>query len=122
MITKNQVYTIMTQALPNTVYCTQYYEIVPKSLPCVYFRASWNPIIRHINLDYSDIQKRMVVYIEVYGTNIDSIVSSLETVFKSMYFVEELAEMIPNYDPSIERVSMRFSRVITDKDTLGTEE
>jgi hypothetical protein len=38
-----------------------------------------------------------------------------------MGFLEELSEMIPNYDPSIERVSMRFQRVICGGDTLDEQ-
>lgn len=122
MITKNQIYTKLENALPTTVYCTQFYEVVPKSLPCVYFRASWSPIRRHTNLSYSDNQKRFYCYVEVYGNNIDSIVATVESAFKGMFFIEELCEMIPNYDPSIERVSMRFQRVITESDVLETNE
>lgn len=99
-------------------YCTNYYEVVPKSLPCVYVRFSWNPIRRYINLDFTDEQIRAYAYIEVYGNNIDGTVAEVERVMREMYFVEELAEQVQNYDPSLERVSMRFCRVITGEGGL----
>ena len=55
----------------------------------------------------------------VYGYDIDEIVRTIEDTMSDMYFIEELNEMIPNYDPSIERVSMRFQRIICGGDTLN---
>lgn len=117
MITVNQVYDTLVNALPN-VYVTKYYNRINEQLPCVYFRESHNPVFRYIQLNRADQQMRLVVYIEVYGEGIDEIVQTVEDTFKQMFFIEELCEMIPNYDPSIERVSMRFQRIITGGDTL----
>lgn len=112
MITKNEVYTTLTEALPG-VYCTQYYEPIPKELPCVYFRESHSQVRRYVTLNYDDEQIRMVCYVDVYGQNIDEIVTAVENAFRSMCFIEDLNEMVPNYNPEIERVSMRFQRIIT---------
>ena len=119
MITKNQIYDYIECHV--TAYCTRYYEVVPKSLPCVYIRFSWNPMRRHITLNFDDEQIRCYAYIEVYGNNIDSTVAEIESVMRAMHFVEELAEDVPNYDPTLERVSMRFCRVLTGQDTLTDE-
>lgn len=112
MLTKNEIYTQLVNALPG-VYCTQYYEKIPKQLPCVYFRESHSPVGRYITLNFDDEQIRMYCYVEVYGTDIDDIVGTIETTFKNMHFIEELSEMIPNYNPNVKRVSMRFQRIIT---------
>ncbi len=120
MITKNQVYDYIANHVD--AYVTGYYEVVPKSFPCVYVRFSWNPMRRHITLDFTDEQVRAYAYIEVYGQNIDSTVLEVENVMRQMFFVEELAEQVPNYDPSVERVSMRFCRVITGQDSLPQED
>ena len=117
MISKNQIYTALTNALSG-VYCTQYYEEIPQALPCVYFRESHAPVSANIDLDLADEQLHRFVYIEVYGSNLDSLVSDIESAMKTLKFTEELCEMIPNYDPTIERVSMRFTRVIGGGDTL----
>ncbi len=118
MITKNDIYTELVSALGDDVYCTQYYEVVPQQLPCVYFRESHSPVLRYITLDMEDEQVRMYCYIEVYGTDIDDIVETIEQTFRGMGFIEELCEMIPNYRPEIERVSMRFQRILTGGNTL----
>ena len=117
MITKNEIYTRMTEALPG-VYCTQYYEKVHENLPCVYFRESHSPVKRYTTLDLTDEQVRFYCYIDVFGQNIDELVTEIETVFREMKFIEELSEMIPNYDPEVERVSMRFCRILTGGNTL----
>ena len=116
MITRNEVFNYIATKV--NAYCTGYYEVVPKSFPCVYVRFSWNPMRRYIALDFTDEQVRAYAYIEVYGQNIDATVLEVESVMKEMNFVEELAEQVPNYDPSVERVSMRFCRVITGQDSL----
>ena len=121
MISVNEVYDTLAKALPN-VYVTKYYNRITEQLPCVYFRESHSPVRRYNQLDYQDEQHRLVCYVEVYGYDIDDIVKTIESTFKSMYFLEELAEMIPNYDPDIERVSLRFQRIITDGDTLPAQE
>ena len=122
MITVNQVYDALVKALPSGTYVTKYYNRINENLPCVYFRESHNPVSRYIDKDFANEQMRLVVYIEVFGRGIDSLVSTIESTFKSMFFIEELSEMIPNYDPSIERISMRFQRIIAGGDTLGNEE
>lgn len=119
MITVNQVYDTLENALDGVAYVTKYYARIPEQLPCVYFRESHNPVFKYIQMDRNDDQIRLVCYVEVYGYDIDSIVQTVEQTFKSMFFIEELAEMIPNYDPSIERMSLRFQRIITGGDTLG---
>lgn len=121
MISVNEVYDTLAKALPN-VYVTKYYNRITEQLPCVYFRESHSPVRRYNQLDYQDEQHRLVCYVEVYGYDTDDIVTTIESTFKSMYFLEELAEMIPNYDPDIERVSLRFQRIITDGDTLPAQE
>lgn len=121
MISVNEVYDTLAKALPN-VYVTKYYNRITEQLPCVYFRESHSPVRRYNQLDYQDEQHRLVCYVEVYGYDTDNIVTTIESTFKSMYFLEELAEMIPNYDPDIERVSLRFQRIITDGDTLPAQE
>lgn len=117
MITKNEIYTRMVEALPG-IYCTQYYEKIPKQLPCVYFRESHSPVGRYITLDMTDEQIRMYCYVDVYGDDIDGIVETIENTFRGMHFIEELAEMIPNYDPDVKRVSLRFGRILTGGNTL----
>lgn len=117
MVTKNEVYTKLTEYLSG-VYCTQYYEPIPKELPCVYFRESHSRIARYVTLEMDDEQLRMICYVEVYGQEIDEIVEKVEKAFRDMNFIEELNEMIPNYNPTIERVSMRFQRIITGGSTL----
>lgn len=122
MVSKNEVYTYLTESIKTDgVYFTQYYEVIPKALPCVYFRTSHSPIRSNLTLKNTDEQLRMYCYIEVYGQNIDGLVEDIEAVFRQIHFVEELCEMIPNYDPEIERVSMRFMRVITGGNTLTGE-
>ena len=116
MITRNDIFDYIANHVD--AYCTNYYEVVPKSFPCVYVRFSWNPIKRYVNLDFTDEQIRAYAYIEVYGQNIDETVAQVESVMKEMYFVEELAEQVQNFDPSLERVSMRFMRVITGEGGL----
>lgn len=118
MITVNQIYDTLENALGG-IYVTKYYHRINEQLPCVYFRESHSPLRSATTLDYSDEQKRLYCYIEVYGQEIDSIVETIEATMRGMYFIEELNEMIPNYDPSIERVSMRFQRIITGGDSLG---
>ena len=121
MITVNQIYDRLVESLPN-VYVTKYYNRITETLPCVYFRESHSPVRRYTQLDYNDRQFRLVCYVEVFGHEIDELVATVEEIFKSMFFLEELAEMIPNYNPDIERVSMRFQRIITDGDELPTQE
>ncbi len=117
MITVNQVFDTLSKALPN-VYVTKYYNRIQEDLPCVYFRESHNPVSRYTQLDFKDKQFRLVCYIEVYGYDTDAIVQTIEETFRSMFFIEELCEMIPNYNPDIERVSMRFQRIIAEGDEL----
>lgn len=117
MITVNQVYDTLAKALPN-VYVTKYYNRIQENLPCVYFRESHSPVSRYNQLDYADKQFRLVCYVEVYGYDIDAIVETIEDTFRGMFFLEELCEMIPNYNPDIERVSMRFQRIIAEGDTF----
>ena len=121
MISINQVYDTLEKALDG-VYVTKYYNRIPEQLPCVYFRESHNPVFKYIQFDRNDEQIRLVCYVEVFGYDIDSIVATVEQTFKQMYFIEELAEMVPNYDPSVERMSMRFQRIIAGGDTLGNED
>lgn len=117
MITVNQVYDRLYNALPN-VYVTKYYNRITEHLPCVYFRESHNPVSRYTQLDFNDKQLRLVCYVEVYGYDTDAIVKTIEDTFREMFFMEELCEMIPNYNPDIERVSMRFQRIIAEGDSL----
>lgn len=117
MITANQVYDTLANALDG-VYTTKYYERIEEQLPCVYFRESHSTIRNTVDLDYQNEAVRMYCYIEAYGNSLDEIVTKIEATMKSMFFIEELNEMIPNYNPSIERISMRFTRVICGGDTL----
>lgn len=120
MITVNQVFDTLSKALPN-VYVTKYYNRITEQLPCVYFRESHNPVFRYTDFDMANEQMRLVCYVEVFGYDIDSIVATVEQTFKEMFFIEELCEMIPNYNPDIERMSLRFQRIIAGGDTLGNE-
>lgn len=117
MVTKNEVYTRLTESL-NGIYCTQYYEPIPKEMPCVYFRESHARIPRYVTFDMDEEVIRMVCYVDVYGQDIDEIVTTIEDAFREMKFIEELNEMVPNYKHDIERVSMRFGRIITGGNTL----
>ena len=119
MITVNQIYNNIINNLPN-IYVTKYFERITEALPCVYIRESHSPIESATNLNFSDKQVRMYLYVEVYGEETEGIVEQVEAIMRNMGFLEELSEMIPNYDPSIERVSMRFQRVICDGDTILT--
>lgn len=122
MITVNQLYDALINKLDG-IYVTKYYERITEALPCVYIRESHSPLRYATNIDFSDKQIRMYFYVEVYGEETEEIVERVETAMRELFFLEELSEMIPNYDPSIERVSMRFSRVICDGDTLvGAED
>lgn len=116
MVTKNEIFDYISRNLD--CYCTRYYEVVPKQMPCVYVRFSWSPIRRNITLDMTDEQTRAYVYIEVFGQGIGDLVSEVEGIMKDIYFVEELAEDVQNFDPSYERVSMRFMRTLTGGNTL----
>ena len=118
MITVNQIYDTLDTALDG-IYVTKYYNRINEQLPCVYFRESHSPLKRATDLDYTDEQIRLYCYIEVYGHDVDEIVLTIEETMRGMYFIEELNEMIPNYDPSVERVSMRFQRIICGGDTLN---
>ena len=117
MITMNQIYDRLVTALDG-VYVTRYYEEINRQLPCVYIRESHSPLYAATNLDFSDEQNRVYFYIEIYGRETDSIAQIIENTMRGMGFLEELSEMIPNYDPSIERISLRFQRVICGGDTL----
>ena len=117
MITVNQIYDRIVTALDG-IYVTKYYARINEHLPCVYVRESHSPIYAATTLDMTDEQNRMYFYIEVYGENTEEIVATIEATMRGMGFLEELSEMIPNYDPSIERVSLRFQRVICGGDTL----
>lgn len=117
MITVNQVYDTLVKALPG-IYVTKYYNRIQENLPSVYFRESHNPVSRYVQMDFNDKQFRLVCYVEVYGYDTDEIVQTIESTFKGMFFMEELCEMIPNYNPDIERVSMRFQRIIAEGDSL----
>mgnify|MGYP003304703587 CR=1 FL=1 len=118
MITVNQIYDRIVTALDG-IYVTKYYTRITEQLPCVYVRESHAPIHAATNIDFSDDQCRMYFYIEVYGEQTEEIVATIEATMRGMGFLEELSEMIPNYDPSIERVSLRFQRVICGGDTLN---
>lgn len=118
MITVNQIYDRIVTALDG-IYVTKYYERITEQLPCVYVRESHSPIRSATSINLTDDQKRMYFYIEVYGENTEEIVETIEATMRGMGFLEELSEMIPNYNPSVERVSMRFQRVICGGDTLN---
>ena len=118
MITANQIYDTLANALDG-VYTTKYYERIEEQLPCVYFRESHSTIRSSVDLSYQHEAVQMYCYIEVYGNDLDEIVNTIEATMKSMCFIEELNEMIPNYNPSVERISMRFGRVICEGDTLN---
>ena len=117
MITVNQIYDRIVTALDG-IYVTKYYERITEQLPCVYVRESHSPIYSATTIGLTDEQCRMYFYIEVFGEYTEEIVATIEATMRGMGFLEELSEMIPNYDPSIERVSMRFQRVICGGDTL----
>lgn len=117
MITVNQLYDAFISKFPD-VFVTKYYTRITEALPCIYIRESHSPLRYATNIDFSDKQIRMYFYVEVYGEETEEIVERVETAMRELFFLEELSEMIPNYDPSIERVSMRFSRVICDGDTI----
>lgn len=120
MITKNQVFTRLTEYSDklSNVYATQYYEQVPQSLPCLYFRETHSPISRFKDLNCEDEQYKMFVYVELYGNNLESLCTEVEKAMKSMKFYEDNCQNLPNTTPSIERISMRFQRVITESSTL----
>ena len=116
MITKNEVYTYMSDHLD--AYCTQFYEVIPKSLPCVYFRETHAPVRKNITLALDDQQLRMVIFLEVSGLNIGGLIEDIEAVFREMGFVEELCQMDQNFSASEERWNMRFSRIVCGDEPL----
>ncbi len=117
MISVNQLYDTFISKFPD-VFVTKYYTRINEALPCIYVRESHSPLKYATNIDFSDKQMRFYFYVEVFGEETEGLVDRIETAMREMGFLEELSEMIPNYDPSIERVSMRFSRVICDGDTI----
>lgn len=119
MITKNQVFTYLSENID--AYCTQYYEVIPKSLPCVYFRETHAPVRKNITLALDDEQLRMVIYLEVTGQGIDDLLSDIEAVFREMKFVEELCQMEQNFNAEEERWNMRFSRIVAGDEPLTEE-
>lgn len=117
---RNDVYTsleeyINTQARP--VRFSQAYELVPNFLPCVYFRES-HSVVTH-DLPFGGEVEDSTVYLEVYSINDpDGIVKDIETHMSSLGYIERECLLIDNADPTIERVSMTFNRVIARGDMI----
>lgn len=124
MITGNEVYTHLENDIASfEAYCTQGYDRVPKSLPCVFFNEERHRGRSRVTLDYSDKQVVSTVNIEVYGYgNIRPLVDAIEDSMNGMYYIEEMCMKVDNADPDINRYSMRFSRVICEGDVLTEDE
>lgn len=111
---RNDIYTnlenyINTQERP--VRFTQTYELVPNFLPCVYFRES-HYVTAH-EIPFGSGVEDSTVYLNVYSvTNPDGIVKDIETRMASLGYIERECMLVDNADPTIERVSMTFNRVI----------
>lgn len=115
MITKNQVFTEIADNV--TAYCTQVYEIVPESLPCVYFRWTSYANSNRVTLDNLDEQERVTVYIEIYAEDeTDTLTAQVNSIMKRMGFIKETEQPLKNYDPRIKRMSLRYQRNICGGD------
>lgn len=122
---RNDVYTnlaqnINTQVRP--VKFTQTYELVPDFLPCVYFRESHSVIAQDISLEGTPTEDS-TVYIEVYAVQngeptSEDIALEIEALMPLYGYTEQRCEPIDNADPTIERVSMTFNRVISRGDVI----
>ena len=117
---RNDVYTALENeinTLARPVRFTQTYELVPPFLPCVYFREA-HSVVAH-DLPFGGDVENSTVYIEVYSIdNPDGIVKEIETKMALLGYEEQNCELVNNADPTIERVTMTFYRVIGRGDVI----
>lgn len=117
MITINQIYTQLSDGMD--IYCTRRYEPVPASLPCLYFRESHFRPKPSVTLEYGDEVIQSTIYIELYAkSGMSDLITQVETLMNSMYYIEENCMEIDNADISIQRYTLTFSRIICGGDTL----
>ena len=96
---------------------SQSYELIPQKLPCIYFRES-HSIVAH-DLPFGGEVEDSTIYIEVYSTtNCEPMVKEIEELMSPIGYNETNCTLVDNADPTIERVSMVFNRVISRGDTI----
>lgn len=116
MANRIQVYNSIATAINTydaTVYVTQKYEPIPKSIPCVLCQQiSKVRTQMYATLCNTDEQHRATYEVQVFAYGLDNaykIMEVAESKFKELGFFEEICTPVNNGDKSIDRVVARFS-------------
>lgn len=97
----------------SNVYISQRYELIPRSIPCVFVQQiSKVRTRRFADLSNTDNQYRLTFEVQVFEKSMAKMYALMETVentFKELSFFEEMCEPIDNADMSVCRMVARFS-------------
>lgn len=125
MITSNEVFTKLHDALNTdglSVFCTTTHDPLAPELPCMYYRETHYRPTESITLDYDDEVISSTVYIELYDTNdLQELVKVVEDAMNEMHYIETNCIQIDNADPTIERYTLTFTRIICGADSFEEE-
>ena len=115
MASRIEVYNSIANAVNTydaTVYVTQRYEPIPKSIPCVMCQQiSKIRTQQYATLCNTDEQHYATYEVQVFANGLNNaynIMDVVEAKFKELGFFEELCTPINNGDKSFDRVVARF--------------
>lgn len=96
----------------SSVYVTQKYEPIPKSIPCAFVeQISKIRTLRYSSLCNTDEQYRLTFEVQVFHHTLNDAYKLMDTIerqFKSLGFFEDLCTPVDNGDTSIYRIVARF--------------
>ena len=132
MITKNQIYTNIVDAVQTafpSAYCAGKLEPVPNRFPAVYVRpigittpAEWE------TLEFDGSVWRPTFEIQIFSYNENgsgeeayAIAGVVSSAMQSMYFLCDMLEPIENIEPSVFRLVGRWHRLIGGADEFPSE-
>ncbi len=119
----NEIATAMND-YDNSIYCTQKYELQPKSIPCAFIELISKARMRgYADLNNTDHQHRYTFEVQVIANSLSKayeMIGVAETAFKALSFFEEYCEPIDNRDVKLSRIVARFSAQVDDEQLIST--
>ena len=107
----------------NTIYCSQRYELQPKSVPCAFIEQISKVRVReYADLTNTDHQHRLTFEVQVIGNGLSytyEMMSVVEEAFRKLSFFEDFCEQLDNRDVKLSRVVARFSAQVDDEEIIS---
>lgn len=120
------IYNAIAEALnyfDDSIYCSQVYELRPKSVPCAFIEQISKVRVReYADLNNTDHQHRLTFEVQVIGNSLSyayEMMGVVEDTFQDLSFFEDMCEQIDNADITLSRIVARFSAQVDDDELIS---